>query len=122
MVTRGRWRTSAAGRSAHFLLLLLELSKRDLGPHRKRIELRAGIARVDRTYLPGDVAVQIVEHEPDVAIDVPVQGRRIDPLSPPGHTVGVSKLIVEIDRAEPAELTAVFVADEGVELTTLLDR
>lgn len=68
-------------------------SKRDLGPHRKRIELRAGIARVDRTHLTGDVAVQIVEHEAYVAIDVLVQG-----TPPPSDAVGSGELVVEIDR------------------------
>ena len=79
-----------------------ELSKRDLGPHRKRVELRAGIAGVDRTYLPGDVTVQVVEHEADVGIDVPVQARRIDRLPPPGDTVCGGELIVEINRADTA--------------------
>src|SRR5260370_27321611 len=45
----------------------------NLGSHRKRIELGASITEVGGAHLPADVAVEIVEHEPDVAIDIPVQ-------------------------------------------------
>ena len=58
--------------------------ERHLSPHRERIELRTGIAGVGGADLLGDVAVQIVEHEADVAIDVPVQRRRVDGLSSSG--------------------------------------
>src|SRR5258708_991243 len=74
--------------------------ERHLSPHRERIELRTGIACVGGADLPGNVAVQIVEHEADVAVDVPVQRRRIDGLSSTGDAVGGGELIVEIDRAD----------------------
>src|ERR1700741_1466268 len=54
--------------------------ERNLSPHRKRIEICAGIPGVDGAYLLGDGAMQIVEHEAGVAADVPVQRRRIDRL------------------------------------------
>src|SRR4051812_6980715 len=74
--------------------------ERHLSPHRERIELRTGIACVGGADLPGNVAVQIVEHEADVAVDVPVQRRRIDGLSSTGDAVGGGELIVEIDHAD----------------------
>jgi len=74
--------------------------ERNLSSHRERIELRTGIAGVGGADLLGDVAVQIVEHEADVAIDVPVQRRRVDGLSSSGDAVGGGELIVEIDRAD----------------------
>jgi hypothetical protein len=85
--------------------VIVEQSKRDLGPHRKCIALRASIAGVDRTYLPSDITVQVVEHEPDVAINVPVQACRIGRLLPAGDTICGGELVVEIDRADtPGEL------------------
>jgi hypothetical protein len=54
--------------------------ERNLSPHRKRIEICASIPGGDGAYLLGDGAMQIVEHEADVAADVPVQRRRIDRL------------------------------------------
>src|SRR5260370_3073109 len=74
--------------------------ERHLGPHRERIELRTGIAGVGGADLLGDVAVQIVEHEAHVAVDVPVQRRRVDGLSSTGDAVGGGELIVEIDRSD----------------------
>src|SRR6266478_3204804 len=71
-----------------------------LSPHRKRIELRTGIASVGGADLLGDVAVQIVDHEADVAIDVPVQRRRINGLSSTGDAVGQGELSGEIDSAD----------------------
>src|SRR5258705_9704313 len=73
--------------------------ERNLSSHRERIELRTGIAGVGGADLLGDVAVQIVEHA-DVAIDVPVQRRRVDGLSSSGDAVGGGELIVEIDCAD----------------------
>jgi len=73
-----------------------------LGSHRKRIELRARIAEVGGADLLADVAVEIVEHEADVAIDIPVQRQRIDCLSPASDAVHQPEPIVEIDGAEPA--------------------
>jgi len=52
----------------------------NLRTHRECVELGAGFRGVGRADLFGDVAMQIVEHEADVAIDVPVQRRRIDRL------------------------------------------
>src|SRR6266481_5368821 len=46
--------------------------ERHLGPHRKCIELRARIAEIGRAHLLGNVAVQVVEQESDVAVGVPV--------------------------------------------------
>src|SRR6266850_6042539 len=74
--------------------------ERHLSPHRERIELRTGIAGVGGADLLGDVAVQIVEHEADVAVDVPVKRCRIDGLSSTGDAVGGGELIVEIDSAD----------------------
>ena len=56
--------------------------------------------RFGRAHLLGNVAVQVVEHESDVAIDVPVQARGVDRLLPAGHAIGGGELIVEIDRAD----------------------
>src|SRR6266852_2654803 len=74
--------------------------ERNLSSHRERIELRTGITGVGGADLLGDVAVQIVEHEAHVAVDVPVKRRRIDGLSSTGDAVGGGELIVEIDRAD----------------------
>jgi hypothetical protein len=41
--------------------------ERNLSPHRKRIEICASIPGGDGAYLLGDGAMQIVEHEADVA-------------------------------------------------------
>src|SRR3984893_18589871 len=76
--------------------------ERDLGAHRNRIELRAGIAEIGRAYLLGNVAMEIVEHEPDVVIDVPVQRQRIDCLSPASGAVCKGQPMVEIHGAEAA--------------------
>ena len=74
--------------------------ERHLSPHRERIEFRTDNAGVGGADLLGDVAVQIIEHEADVAVDVPVQRRRIDGLSSTGDAVGSGELIVEIDSAD----------------------
>src|ERR1700730_5564471 len=76
--------------------------ERDLGAHRNRIELCAGIAEIGRAHLLGDVAMEIVEHEPDVVIDVPVQRQRIDCLSPASDAVCKGQPIVEIHGAVAA--------------------
>src|SRR5258707_651139 len=68
--------------------------ERHLSPHRERIELRTGIAGVGGADLLGDVAVQIVEHEAHVAVDVPVKRRRIDCLSSTGDAVGGGEMSV----------------------------
>ncbi len=46
--------------------------------------------------------MQVVEHEPDVAINIPVQAGRIDRLPSADHTVSGGELVVEIDRADTA--------------------
>ena len=74
--------------------------ERRLIPHRERVELRTGIAKIGGTHLFGDIAMKVVEHESHVAIDVPVQRRRIDGLSSTGDAVGQGELIVEIDSAD----------------------
>jgi hypothetical protein len=58
--------------------------ERHLSPHRKCIELRARVAEVGGAHLLGNVAVKVVEHEADIAIDVSVQRQRIDRLPPAG--------------------------------------
>src|SRR5580698_3329045 len=59
-------------------------SELHLRAHRKRVELRTGIAGVGGADLLGDGAVQEVEHQTDVAVEVPVQRRRIDRLTAAG--------------------------------------
>jgi hypothetical protein len=54
---------SASGQAAHLLLSSSGRSKCDLGPYRNGVELRAGVASADRTYLSGDVTMQVVEQE-----------------------------------------------------------
>ena len=46
--------------------------------------------------------MQIVEHEADVATDIPVQPRRIDGLTSAGDAGCGRELIVEVDRRDPA--------------------
>src|SRR5213594_119575 len=75
---------SSRGRSRSAWQARLE---RHLGPHCECIELRTRIAEIGRAHLPGNVAAKIVEHEADVAVDVPVQRQRIDGLSPAGDAV-----------------------------------
>jgi hypothetical protein len=41
-------------------------SECDVGAHCERVELRADIADIGYTHLLGDVAVKVIEHEPDV--------------------------------------------------------
>src|SRR5258708_7938246 len=89
--------TGAAGAAP-----VLSLLERPLRAHRERIELRAGIAEIGRADLLGDVAVQIVEHESHVAIDVPVQRQRVDVLPSAGDAVGDAELAVEIHSAVAA--------------------
>ncbi len=74
--------------------------ERRLIPHRERVELRTGIAGVSAADLLGDVAVQIVEHQAAVAIDIPVQRRRIIGLSSADEAVGGGELIIAIDSAD----------------------
>src|SRR6478752_2992841 len=76
--------------------------ERHLGPHRKCIELRARIAEVGRADLLCDVAVQVVEQESDVSIDIPVQACGVDRLTATGDTGRGGKLIVEVYRADTA--------------------
>ena len=59
----------------------------DVGPHCERVELRADIADIGCTHLLGDVAVKVIEHEPDVPVDVPVQTRRVDGLFSARHAI-----------------------------------
>ena len=44
--------------------------------------------------------MQIVEHEADVATDIPVQPRRIDGLTSAGDAGCGRELIVEVDRRD----------------------
>jgi len=74
----------------------------NLRAHRECVELGAGIRGVGRSYLFGDVAVQVVEHETYVAIDVPVQTRAVDRLLSTGHAVCGPQLIVQIRSADAA--------------------
>src|SRR5712671_4770495 len=76
--------------------------ERHLGSHCKRVEFRSGIANVGRADLLCDVAVQVVEQESDVSIDIPVQGRGVDRLAPTGDAGRGGKLIVEVYRADTA--------------------
>lgn len=71
-----------------------------MGAHCERVELRADIADIGCTHLLGDVAVKVIEHEPDVAVDVPVQTRRVDGLFSARHAIRGSQLIVEIDHTD----------------------
>ena len=48
----------------------------------------------------GDVAVKVIEHEPDVAVDVPVQTLRVDGLFSARHAIRGCQLIVEIDHTD----------------------
>src|SRR3954467_11594789 len=56
----------------------------DLGTHRQRVESRADIAGVSSADLFDDIAVKVVEHKADVAIDVPVEARGVDRLPAAG--------------------------------------
>ena len=42
----------------------------------------------------------VIEHEPDVAVDVPVQTRRVDGLFYARHAIRGCQLIVEIDHTD----------------------
>ena len=68
--------------------------------HRNSVELRADIGRIGRTELLCDVAVEVVQHEADIAVGVPVQRRGVDRLSSAGDAVCAGKLIVQIDGRE----------------------
>ena len=68
--------------------------------HRNRVELRADIGRIGRTELLCDVAIEVVQHEADIAVGVPVQRRGVDRLSSAGDAVCAGKLIVQIDGRE----------------------
>ena len=71
-----------------------------MGAHSERVELRAGIADIGCTHLLGYVAVKVIEHEPNVAVDVPVQTRRVDGLFSARHAIRGCQLIVEIDHTD----------------------
>src|SRR5690242_1681446 len=77
-------------------------SERNLSAHRECVEAGARVSAVGRANLLGDVAMQVVEHETHVAIDVPVQTRRIDRLLSTGHAVCASQLIIQIHDADAA--------------------
>src|SRR5215831_386439 len=97
-------------------------SEGDLGPQGDGIELRADItltalesgvggtlhgtshtrAAIDqrqRTRWLVDDAVHVIEHEPDVAVGIPVEPRGVDGLFATGGTVHEAQAIVEIDHA-----------------------
>ena len=96
-----RWRNSGRRRQQEVVHITSTLEC-DLGPHCERIELRARVAEVGGANLLGNVAVKEVEHQPNVAIGVPVQRQRLDPLPSARDAVCRSELIVEIDGAESA--------------------
>ena len=70
-------RSSSAGRPG---------SERELRAHRHGVKLRARIHDRRRRCQPGDVAMQIIEHETNVTVDVPVQRGGVDVLASPGDT------------------------------------
>jgi hypothetical protein len=72
----------------------------DLRTHRECVEPGTGISAVGRADLLGDIAVQVVEHETYVAIDTPVQTRRVDCLQPTGHAIYGPQLVVQIDGVD----------------------
>jgi hypothetical protein len=74
----------------------------NLRTHRECVELGAGIHGIGRADLFSDVAVQVVEHETYVSIDVPVQARSVDRLLSTGHAVCGPQLIVQIHGADAA--------------------
>ena len=53
-------------------------------------------------HLPSNVAMQIVEHEADVAVDVPVQRDGVDELPAARDAIGKTELIVEVHHADAA--------------------
>ena len=66
-------------------------SERDLSPHRERIVSGARIRCIGWTYLSGDVAMQVVEHEPDISIHKPIQRRStIDLNNQLGTATGIA--------------------------------
>src|SRR6516165_3382101 len=75
-------------------------SEGELRPHRHRIEARTHIHNAGGARLPGDVAMQIVQHEPDVVSGVPVQAGRVDSLPSAGDAGRGGELIVEIHNAD----------------------
>src|SRR5580704_6421390 len=78
--TIGRMRGSERARDGH----ITSNSERNLGSHRKRIETRAGVTEVGGADLLAQGAVKVVEHQPDVAIGIPVQRQGIDRLPSAG--------------------------------------
>jgi len=59
----------------------------NLRTHRECVEPGARISAVGRTDLLGDVAMQVIKHDPDVAVDVPVQTRSVDCLPPTRNAI-----------------------------------
>src|SRR6516165_6610594 len=96
----GNSRDTCAARPRSSKAHALTGSECDLGVHRDSIEPRALVdERTSRPVLLVDDAVQIVEHESDITVDVPVQPGRIDGLLAAGHAVHETQPIVEIDDA-----------------------
>jgi hypothetical protein len=85
---------------ANITVFILPRLECDVGAHCERVELRADIADIGCTHLLGDVAVKAIEHEPDVAVDVQVQTRRVDGLFSARHAIRGCQLIVEIDHTD----------------------
>src|ERR1700751_4988069 len=77
-------------------------SEGNLRTHRQCVELGAGIPDVGRADLLGNVAVQVIKHETNVAVDVPVQTRAVDCLLSTGHAICGPELIVQIHSADTA--------------------
>src|ERR1043166_8321740 len=87
----------AAVRPLHLPTGCWDRLESDLGAHRQRVESGADVAGVGGADLFDDIAVDVVEHEADVAIDVPVEARRIDGLPAARHPGCGCELVVEID-------------------------
>ena len=77
-------------------------SEGNLRTRRECVERGAGIPDVRRADLLGNVAVQVIKHETNVAADVPVQTRAVDCLLSAGYTICSPELIVQIYGADTA--------------------
>src|SRR4051812_42396234 len=74
----------------------------DLHAHGAGVELGAGIHEEVGARGPGrlgDRAVEVVEHEPDVAVHVPVEAGGVDRLLAAGGAIGEAQAVIEVDHA-----------------------
>jgi hypothetical protein len=62
-------------------------SEGNLCTHRECVEPGAGIPGVARADLLGNVAVQVIKHKTNVAIDIPIQTRSVDCLPPTRNAI-----------------------------------